>query len=106
LLNVRKNSMPNSVIKVEVVYATPEREWIIPVMLSQPHTVQHAIAESHLIQHCPEINLSQQKVGVFSIIVALDHLLTMGDRVEIYRPLPIDPMTRRFQKVKKERKKC
>ena len=40
-----------------------------------------------------EIDLTKQKVGVFGKVAALDAKLEDGDRVEIYRPLTVDPKT-------------
>lgn len=43
-------------------------------------------------------------VGIFSQKKPLDHPLKDGDRVEIYRPLTLDPMNSRQNKVKLARK--
>jgi len=37
-------------------------------------------------------------VGVFGQLVTLDHVLSEGDRVEVYRPLAISPAERRRQR--------
>jgi hypothetical protein len=39
----------------------------------------------------PEIDLAQNKVGIFSKLVKLDEKVRDRDRVEIYRPLIADP---------------
>ena len=39
----------------------------------------------------PEINIDENKVGIYSKLCELDTVLEDGDRVEIYRPLKADP---------------
>jgi putative ubiquitin-RnfH superfamily antitoxin RatB of RatAB toxin-antitoxin module len=78
-------------IKVEVAYATPAEQVIIPVELEAGATVQMAIERSGVLGRFPEIDLTTQKVGVFSKVVALTDGVKDGDRVEIYRGLMLDP---------------
>ena len=92
-------------MKIEVVYAVPNAQYIIPVELPGLSTVLQAIRASDILNHCPEIDLQKQKVGIFGVIVQLASVLKENDRVEIYRPLPVDPVARRFERVRKERKK-
>jgi putative ubiquitin-RnfH superfamily antitoxin RatB of RatAB toxin-antitoxin module len=91
-------------MKIDVVYATPKIQHIIPIELPEKSTVLQAIEYSHILELCPEIDLNIHKVGIFGVISNLDAVLKSNDRVEIYRPLPVDPITRRFERVKKERK--
>jgi len=84
--------MPNSPeIKVEVAYALPERQSILPVVMPAGSTVQEAIMASGIRDLYPEIDLDAQKVGIFGRLAKLDEVLRAGDRVEIYRPLKADP---------------
>ena len=92
-------------MKIEVVYATPKTQHIIPIELPKNSTLLQAIEYSHILELCPEIDLNSHKVGIFGVISNLETSLKSNDRVEIYRPLSIDPITRRFERVKKERKK-
>lgn len=90
---------------VEVVYAKPEKQWIINLTIHLPASILDAIHQSTILEHCSEIDLDKNKVGIFGEILALDTPLKENDRVEIYRPLKIDPMTQRFARVKQERKR-
>ena len=54
---------------------------------------------SGLLQQCPEIDLSRNKVGIFSKMKELDTVLSDGDRVEIYRELKADPKEARRRRV-------
>lgn len=89
------------IIRVEVAYATPERQVIVVVDLPLDGTAEQAIQASGILQQFPEIDLSQQKIGVFGQICKLDKSLTTGDRVEIYRALQQNPMDARRGRLQK-----
>ncbi len=78
-------------IQVEVAYALPDQQVILPVSLVAESTVEEAIKRSGILEKFPEINLTQSKVGIFSKLTKLDTVLRDKDRVEIYRPLIADP---------------
>ncbi len=81
----------NDKLDIEVVYATPHREIIIALQLRRGSTANDAIARSGILQRAPDIDLTKNKIGVYGKIVAMDYQLNQYDRVEIYRPLSIDP---------------
>ena len=87
-------------IPVEVAYALPERQALLKVDVSDGATVKQAIEASGILNLFPDIDLEKNKVGVFSKVCKLDRVLQAGDRVEIYRPLLIDPKQRRRDKAK------
>lgn len=93
--------MADELIGVEVAYATPDRQQLIPVSLAANSTVEQAIEVSGILQEFPEIDLSQQKVGIFGQICNLDKNLSAEDRVEIYRPLKQNPMDARRGRLQK-----
>ena len=78
-------------IQVEVAYALPEQQVILALNVEAGTTVEAAIKLSGLLERYPEIDLTQNKVGVFSKLSKLDAVLRDQDRVEIYRPLIADP---------------
>ena len=82
-----------SEIQVEVAYARPERQALIAVTLPAEATALDAIRASGIELRFPEIDLSSQSVGIFGRVLKDPghHVLSDGDRVEIYRPLIIDP---------------
>ncbi len=80
-------------MKINVAYALPDRQISIAITLQPGATVIDAIEQSGLPDLFPNIDFSQQKVGVFGKLTRLDALLEEGDRVEIYRPLTRDPKT-------------
>lgn len=90
-------------INVEVVYANAKKQAVLSVSLAEQATVQAAIEQSGILQQYPEINLNENKVGIYSELVTLDTQLSDGDRVEIYRPLNITPMEARRLRAKKNK---
>jgi uncharacterized protein len=91
-------------LAVEVCYALPDRQIVVTLELPQGATVQQAIDASGLLQRHPDIDLTKQKVGVFGKLKALDTVLADHDRVEIYRPLIVDPKLARQRRVDKTRR--
>lgn len=71
---------------VAVTYAEASRQLVQDLDLADGATAQEAIHRSGILGKCPQIDLSVNKVGVYGKIVALDTVLSDGDRVEIYRP--------------------
>ena len=88
----------NLTIRVEVAYALPNQQTLLSLDLPVGSSVESAIQQSGLLNRFPEIDLAQNKVGVFSKLVALNTLLRDRDRVEIYRPLIADPKEIRRQR--------
>lgn len=85
-------------IKVEVAYALPEEQVIVPLEVETGTTLQQAIKRSGILQRFMEIDLKTNKVGVFGKLSKLDSVLRANDRVEIYRPLLADPKEVRRQR--------
>lgn len=85
-------------IRVQVVYALPERQDIVTMELAAGATAQQAVEASGLLQKYPDIDLAKNKLGVFSKLVKADQVLRHRDRVEIYRALIADPKEVRRQR--------
>jgi putative ubiquitin-RnfH superfamily antitoxin RatB of RatAB toxin-antitoxin module len=93
-----------SEIRVEVVYALPERQYLRTVKLEEGSTVEQAIVASGLLELRKDIDLKSNKVGVYSRPVKLADTISDGDRIEIYRPLIADPKELRRQRAEKSKK--
>jgi putative ubiquitin-RnfH superfamily antitoxin RatB of RatAB toxin-antitoxin module len=78
-------------VTVEVAYGTPERQALVEVELAAGSTVADAIEVSGLRRDFPDLEVHPDRVGIFGKKVLLERVLEPGDRVEIYRPLLIDP---------------
>lgn len=91
------------IISVEVAYATPAKQVIRRLMLPAGSTVRQAAEAAHLNAEFPELDLDSAKLGIFSKAVPKpdQEVLRDGDRVEIYRPLLIDPKQARLNRAKK-----
>lgn len=91
-------------LSIEVCYAQPSGQTLIAVELPEGATVRQALDASGILTRYPQIDLAQQKVGVFGKLKPLDAVLADHDRVEIYRPLMVDPKAARQRRVEKTRK--
>lgn len=78
-------------LTVEVAYATPEQQLIVPVEVPVGTTAAEAVRLSGIEEHFPEIDLELNRIGIFGKKIKGDRELLAGDRVEIYRPLKADP---------------
>ena len=90
----------DKVIRVEVAYAKPDVQVIIPLDVAEGATLEEAVEQSGLLSQFPEIDMNQCKVGIFGKISKKDQVLREHDRVEIYRPLIADPKEVRKQRAK------
>ncbi len=86
-------------INIEVAYATDVQSYLLSVAVPVGSTIAQGIETSGILEQCPEIKLDQNKVGIFSKLKSLDDKLNEGDRIEIYRPLKIDPKEARRRRV-------
>lgn len=80
-------------MRVSVAYAEPTAQFWLEIELEEGATAAEAIAASGVLERFPEIDLEQQKIGVFGKTAKPDTALQPGDRVEIYRPITADPAT-------------
>lgn len=93
-------------IAVVVAYSPAPRE-VDQVRLSLPAdaTVGDALQASGVLARHPEIDLGRHKLGVWGKLRAPGDPLRDGDRVELYRPLKVDPKEARRQRYRKQRGK-
>jgi putative ubiquitin-RnfH superfamily antitoxin RatB of RatAB toxin-antitoxin module len=85
-------------IRVEVVYATPERQELVALEIPASSTLEDAVKQSGLAGMFDDFELDPSRVGIFGKKSTLDQVLRDGDRVEIYRPLIADPKEVRRQR--------
>ena len=96
-LEDKKSFMPNEIL-IEVAYALPKKQLIIPIKVKIGTTAQEAIQLSGITKKFPEIDLSVNHIGIFGKLTQLDHVMRERDRIEIYRPLIADPKEIRRQR--------
>ncbi len=78
-------------IDIEVAYARPDCQVIVPLRVSAGISAREAVRRSGLLERFPEIDSRNLSIGVFGNSVSPCAPLAQGDRVEIYRPLQVDP---------------
>ncbi|HET7161100.1 MAG TPA: RnfH family protein [Rhodanobacteraceae bacterium] len=89
------------VVRVSLVYAEPERVFSVTLELPDGATVADAIDRSGIQTARPDIDIRADRVGIFSRKATRASRLRDGDRVEIYRPLKIDPKEARRRRAGK-----
>ena len=92
--------MDELTIQAHVVYAQADHLIVRSVRLTPGATVSEAIDASGIANLIPEGSIEGRQIGVFSRKVAFDHAVEDGDRIEIYRPLSLDPMDARRRRAR------
>lgn len=90
-------------IAVEVAYALPNKQVIIPLKVIEGTSVYDAAVQSGVAGQFPQIKLDSDPMGIFGKAVKdpKQEALKAGDRVEIYRPLLVDPKASRAKRADK-----
>ena len=89
-------------IEIEVAYAVPGRQFLRHVTLRSGATLADAIAASGIETELA-LDVAQLACGVWSKPASRDALLGDGDRVELYRPLQLDPKDARRRRAARAR---
>jgi putative ubiquitin-RnfH superfamily antitoxin RatB of RatAB toxin-antitoxin module len=91
-------------IDVEVAFARPDRQEIVRLKVEGGTTALEAVRASGIDAIFPEIDPEKDDMGIFGKVIKnpSTHELRQGDRVEIYRPLKIDPKQARLNRAKKK----
>ena len=84
-------------MNIEVVLALPGRQELISLDVDTDTTVEMAISLSAIGDKFPEEDLSNYRTGIWGKLVNRDHPLQDGDRLELVRPLLMDPRDARRQ---------
>lgn len=89
-------------IQIEVVHAEPGRVWSRGLRLPDGATVRQAVDASGFAAERPDVSVADDMLGVFGRRVKPEQALRDGDRVEILRPLALDPMEARRRRAQDE----
>ena len=85
-----------SALHVEVAYALAEAQHVVDLTLPDGATVADALSKVGTAAGFEGVDLDAAVVGIFgTVITDRSQRLVEGDRVEIYRPLTVDPITAR-----------
>ena len=96
------NDLGNDIL-IEIIYPTPKEQNILSLKVSNNCNVEQAIKQSDILELYPEIDLTINKLGIFGKVCKLSDVLREGDRIEIYRPLIIDPKEARKNRALKQK---
>jgi putative ubiquitin-RnfH superfamily antitoxin RatB of RatAB toxin-antitoxin module len=91
-------------IVVEVAYALPHRQWLIELSVPPGTTCREVLLRSGLSRECPGLDVDRLAIGVFGEVCESTRIVEEGDRVEVYRPLLIDPREQRRNRVARQKK--
>jgi putative ubiquitin-RnfH superfamily antitoxin RatB of RatAB toxin-antitoxin module len=86
---------------VEVIHADATRQIARTYRLTAPATVATALERAAAAGDFPGVDLAHAPVGVWGVAVGADHRLRGGERIEIYRPLAVDPKLARRERARR-----
>jgi putative ubiquitin-RnfH superfamily antitoxin RatB of RatAB toxin-antitoxin module len=95
----RLNERMAKQITVEVVLALPDRQIVRRVTLPDGATASQALEASGLRRDWPAL-VDPLRLGVFSRQVTPEQRISEGDRIEVYRPLTLDPKDARRRRAR------
>lgn len=93
--------MAEPMLPIEVVYATAEQQLLLALEVPPGTSVSEAVRLSGIAGQLPGVSVGDCPMGIFGKVVASQHPVEAGDRIELYRPLLIDPKEVRKQRAAK-----
>ena len=78
-------------MRVEVIYALPDRAWSARIELPEGSTAAEALSRSGLPGQVPGMEPATLGYAVFGRPIGPQTILRDGDRLELLRPLNADP---------------
>mgnify|MGYP003362512075 FL=1 len=89
-------------LEIEVVYGLPDKQMLKKLNVQNGCTAREAVCQSGLDEIFSELDLQTAPLGIFGKSVKDETLLRDKDRIEIYRPLLIDPKEARRNRVQNQ----
>lgn len=90
-------------LRVTVAYALPAHQYLENLLLPPGATVADALAAVADREPFRSLGLPDVPVGIYGEPAPLDRPLADHDRVEIYRPLRVDPLDARRERLRRPR---
>ena len=87
-------------MRVEIAYGTAARQTLIALEVEAGSTVGQALQSAEAKQAFAGLPLESMPVGIFGRRVDRATVLIAGDRVELYRPLTMDPKEARRRRAR------
>ena len=91
----------SELIEIEVAYALPGNQTLECLKVPNGTTVAQAVKLSGICNKFPEIQPNDKNLGIFGKLVKSEAILHNHDRIEIYRPITVDPKEKRRKRVEK-----
>lgn len=89
-------------LEIEIVYGLPDKQVLKTMRVAEGTTVRAAALQSGLDSIFEDLSLHSAPLGIFGKAVKDDTPLRDGDRIEVYRPLLIDPKEARRKRVQNQ----
>lgn len=89
-------------LEIEVVYGLPDKQVLKKMNVQNGCTAREAVCQSGLDEIFSELDLQTAPLGIFGKSVKDETLLRDKDRIEIYRPLLIDPKEARRKRIQNQ----
>ena len=92
-----------TMIDIEVAFALPDEQLILNVQVPEGTSVFDAAKMSGIEYRFDDLNVDEMPMGIFGKTVRKpkDEVIKAGQRIEIYRPLTIDPKQARANRAAK-----
>ena len=88
-------------MRIEVVYATPDQQLVHRTDVNAGTTAAEVLDEACATTAFAGLHWRECAIGVFGEVCEPGMVLKAGDRVEIYRPLLVDPKESRRRRAEK-----
>lgn len=94
------SSNPGNQIDVAVALALPDKQQVIALKVATGTSLVAAVQASGITRLFPDLDLNKAALGVFGKVSPdpTKQVANAGDRIEIYRPLLLDPKVARAQR--------
>jgi uncharacterized protein len=102
----RAPCMASEDVSISVVYALADRQHVVKLNVPKGTTVAEALERSNLLEQFTNLRAAPPSCAIYGRIVALSQIVADGDRIEILRPLLIDPKEHRRQLAAKNKTKA
>ena len=93
-------------IKIEVAYATVDKQTIVACEVEEGTSLLDAALQSGIDKEFTDLDIAKTPMGLYGRKVPKPAQQTVneGDRIELYRPLLVDPKQARLNRANKTKK--
>ena len=88
-------------LRVEVAFAGADHQTVVAIQVAPGTTAAEAVRRSGILERHPDADPDRDGLGLFGRIVSPDRPVEDGDRIEIYRPLQVDPKEARRRRARR-----